>query len=172
MGDPPGQCPENRDPPFSFEESRELLTDPLQHARDRGAAGLSRFDAAFWGTSGVAYIHHETAGWPNFVQLLAQKSVYLANERGITQVTADILDAAAAESLVSGENAFHKILVAENRLPGEWDYLLGFREREVQPPPEDFEMRRSLRRRLLVVDENGLWRMRVPLMRRWLIERA
>ena len=30
----------------------------------------------------------------------------------------------------------------------------------------------SLRRRLLVVEEDGMWRLRVPLMARWLCERG
>ena len=60
----------------------------------------------------------------------------------------------------------------ESRLPGEWDHLRGFLRRDTQPPPSDESPSRSLRRRLLVIDEGGAWRLRVPLMPRWLRQRA
>ena len=62
----------------------------------------------------------------------------------------------------------------ESVLPGEWEYLSAFRKQETQPPPEDDAITRSLRRRLLVSEEGegGLWRLRVPLMRRWLLKRG
>ena len=62
----------------------------------------------------------------------------------------------------------------ESRLPGEWEYLSAFRKQETQPPPQDEAMARSLRRRLLVAEEGdaGPWRLRVPLMLRWLIKRG
>jgi hypothetical protein len=43
-----------------------------------------------------------------------------------------------------------------------------FREREEQPPPEDGGIRRSLLHRQIIREENGIWRLRVPLMARWL----
>ncbi len=160
-------------PLFSEAECRELLTDPLKTERLGGDVGASLpgFDPAFWGDHGVDIICRQTAGWPNFVQLLAQEAVYLANERNITQVDDALLQAAADAAVDSGESAFFRILKTENRFPGEWDYLLGFRANEVQSEPGDDRLRRSLRRRLLVVEENGMWRMRVPLMRHWLIKR-
>jgi len=57
-------------------------------------------------------------------------------------------------------------------LPGGWEYLSAFRQRELQPPPEDEKIYTSLRRRLLVAEEAGEWRLRVPLMARWLKERG
>jgi hypothetical protein len=59
-------------------------------------------------------------------------------------------------------------------LPGEWEYLSTFRKQAAQTPPEDDAINRSLRRRLLVVEENenGPWRLRVPLLRRWLVKRG
>jgi hypothetical protein len=41
-----------------------------------------------------------------------------------------------------------------------------------QPPPDDEALHRSLRRRLLVVNEGTDWRLRVPLMQRWLRQRG
>ncbi|WP_300327505.1 hypothetical protein [Accumulibacter sp.] len=43
---------------------------------------------------------------------------------------------------------------------------------ERQPPPTDAHVYASLRRRLLVLDDDGACRLRVPLMRRWLVQRA
>jgi hypothetical protein len=65
-----------------------------------------------------------------------------------------------------------ELMEKESRLPGEWAYLAGFRRRDTQAPPEDEAIYRSLRRRLLVVEENGLWHLRVPLMQRWLRARG
>ncbi|MCG6860318.1 MAG: hypothetical protein LJE70_03405 [Chromatiaceae bacterium] len=53
-----------------------------------------------------------------------------------------------------------------------WVYLRGFRERDLQPAPDDEDLRRSLRRRLLVTEEGDRWRLRVPLMQRWLRKRG
>jgi len=58
----------------------------------------------------------------------------------------------------------------ETPCSGEWDYLRAFRRHDTQPPPDDEAVHRSLRRRLLVVEENRAWRLRVPLMQRWLRE--
>jgi len=41
-----------------------------------------------------------------------------------------------------------------------------------QPPPEDEAIYTSLRRRLLVAEDGDQWRLRVPLMQRWLRRRA
>jgi len=57
-------------------------------------------------------------------------------------------------------------------LDGEWEYLKAFGEHESQPPPGDEDVARSLRRRQLVVEDGGVWRLRVPLMERWLRERG
>ena len=56
--------------------------------------------------------------------------------------------------------------------PAEWAYLRGFRTRDTQPPPDDETVYQALRRRLLVEPVNGEWRLRVPLMQRWLRERG
>ena len=46
------------------------------------------------------------------------------------------------------------------------------RTRSTQPAPADEVVARSLRRRLLVVEDDGGWRLRVPLMERWLRQRG
>jgi hypothetical protein len=61
-----------------------------------------------------------------------------------------------------------KLMQGESSLPGEWEYLSAFRARKEQAPPEDFGIRRSLLHRQIIREENGRWRLRVPLMARWL----
>jgi hypothetical protein len=65
-----------------------------------------------------------------------------------------------------------ELMERESCLPGEWDYLRGFLRRDTQPPPDDETLYRSLRRRLLMVEEGTDWRLRVPLMQRWLRQRG
>jgi len=52
--------------------------------------------------------------------------------------------------------------------PAEWTYLSGFRTQDRQPPPTDETVRQALHRRLLVTEDGDHWRLRVPLMQRWL----
>ena len=78
-----------------------------------------------------------------------------------------------AKSVVRGEAVFYELLRRESTLAGEWEYLEGFRAAEWQALPTDAAVLRSLlRRRELVVAEGDRWRMRVPLMRRWLVDRG
>jgi hypothetical protein len=65
-----------------------------------------------------------------------------------------------------------QLLVGESRLPGEREYLDGFRRVDSQPPPDEETLYRSIRRRLLVAESNGEWSLRVPLMQQWLRERG
>lgn len=161
--------------PFTPEETRLLLTEPLKssplwNARTEKAP---RFDPAFWGEGGIERIQAETGGWPHLVQLVAETAVDLANDKGVAALDAALLEQAFAASVGRGDAVLHQLVESESRLPGEMEYLLGFRGREVQPEPQDDALRRSLRRRLLVeAAAPGTWRMRVPLMRRWLIERG
>ncbi len=72
-----------------------------------------------------------------------------------------------------GSAVFTELLERECRVEGELAYLRQFRLNEVQDPPEDDEIGRSLRRRWLTRETpEGRYRLRVPLMRRWLRERA
>lgn len=55
----------------------------------------------------------------------------------------------------------------------EWAWLTGFRRNDALPIPEDEAVYQSLRRRWLGVEaDQGEWRLRVPLLQRWLRERA
>lgn len=161
-------------PLFSEAETRLLLTEPLAHSPlfRNDESRRPRFPAELWGDGGVERIHAEAAGWPHLVQLLAETSVGLLNEGTARYADAALLDRAFAKAVVSGDTVLRQLVEGESRLPGEWEYVRGFRRRDAQPPPDDEAIHRSLRRRLLVVDDNGLWRLRVPLMQRWLRERG
>jgi hypothetical protein len=152
-------------PPFTLAETRTLLTEPGGHP----SIG---FTPEFWGPGGIERIQEETAGWPHLVQLLAATSVDLANETpGCAAMTADMLNESIQRALVYGHQVFYELLHRECVVEGEWEYIEGFREREWQDPPRA-DIATSLRRRELVDVRDGRWRLRVPLMRRWLIERG
>jgi AAA domain len=161
-------------PLFSEAETRLLLTEPMS----RSPLWLSvddkrpHFPAGFWGNGGIEYIHREAGGWPHLVQLLAETAVDLANDSTAQEVDAAMLERAAARAIVHGDTVLRQLLEQECAVSGEWEYLGGFRRNDMQPPPEDETVYRSLRRRLLVLEKSGLWRLRVPLMQRWLRERG
>ncbi len=157
-------------PPFSPAETHALLTDPLAHSPlwSREDPARPRFDTAFWGDGTLERIHAETGGWPHLVQLLAEITVELLSERDDRAVSPALLERALDRTVETGDAVLRLLIETECRLPGEWDYLARFRAHERQAPPDDDRVRRSLRRRLLVVEEGGLWRLRVPVMQRWL----
>ena len=159
--------------PFGPEETRLLLTEPLKYStlwRD-AESKRPRFEPGFWGEGGIDHIHSEAGGWPHLVQLLAETAVDLVNNSGASRVDAAILNNVMSRAVVRGNNVFIELLEKESHLPGEWDYLRAFRSIEDQPMPEDDSIAHSLRHRLLVEEENGCLRLRVPLMARWLRER-
>jgi hypothetical protein len=69
------------------------------------------------------------------------------------------------------EEALRRLLEGECQLPGEWDYISAFRHADTRPPPDEAVLR-ALRRRLLIVPATDGWRLRVPLMQRWLRQRG
>ena len=106
------------------------------------------------------------------MQLLAERAVYLVNLKGLRTCTLEVLDEAIAAAIASGDAVLRQLVYNESRLVGEWEYLKGFRTRDFQEPPADDAVYQSLRRRLMVTEKDGRWRMRVPLMQRWLRERG
>ncbi|MDS4013323.1 MAG: hypothetical protein RKP46_03080 [Candidatus Accumulibacter sp.] len=159
---------------FTSEETTMLLSDPLRHSRYYQQPGRQRprFAADFWGADGIDRIHREAGGWPHLVQLLAETAVDLANDRGQRTADAALLEESFAQAVVRGTTVLQELLWRECQQPGEWQYLRGFVRSERQPPPTDAHVYASLRRRLLVLDDDGACRLRVPLMRRWLVQRA
>jgi len=161
-------------PMFTPAETRLLLTEPMKFSSlwPKEDPKRPRFAPEFWGENGIERIQHEAGGWPHLVQLIAETVVDLINDETKRQVDAELFECSLNKAIVSGHNVLYQLLRGESTLPGEWKYLSAFRKRETQPPPEDEAIYTSLRRRLLVEEENGQWRLRVPLMARWLKERG
>ncbi len=160
--------------PFTPAETRLLLTEPLKYSQlwDKDDPKRPRFDPQFWGPGGIERIHQEAGGWPHLVQLLAETTVDLCNDREQAQVDPALLDQAIQKAIVLGDTVLRELMRPQEATPAEWDYLRGFRTRDAQPPPADEAVYQALRRRLLVEPVNGEWRLRVPLMQRWLRERG
>jgi hypothetical protein len=159
--------------PFEPAETRLLLTEPLKHSSlwSSVEAERPRFEPGFWGAGGIQRIHAAAGGWPHLVQLAAETIVDLVNDSGSTIVDEALLERALDRAVVRGNNVFFELVEKESRLPGEWDYLTAFRTAEELPAPADEAMGRSLRRRRLVTEEDGRFRLRVPLIARWLRQR-
>jgi AAA domain len=159
-------------PLFSDKETRLLLTEPLRYSSlwhdDDPGRPRPRFESSFWGEDGIERIHAEAGGWPHLVQLIAETIVDLLNGESEQQVTSPLMERALDRAMVSGHNVLYELLRRESSVPGEWEYLSTFLGRESQPPPDDKAIAQSLHRRLLVEEEAGQWRLRVPLMARWL----
>ncbi|MBI3249138.1 MAG: ATP-binding protein [Deltaproteobacteria bacterium] len=163
-------------PLFTLEETRLLLTEPLQYSslwQDR-TTERPRFPVEFWGEGGIERIHYEAGGWPHLVQLIAETAINLLNdEKSVRSLNAALLERTCNAAVGYGTNVLTQLLRDESTLPGEWEYLAAFRTCATQPPPSDNALQRSLPRRLLVENaDNGEWRLRVPLMARWLRERG
>ncbi len=161
-------------PMFRFEETRLLLTEPLRCSTlwPKDDPSRPRFEPGFWGDGGIERIHREAGGWPHLVQLAAETVVDLVNDAGRVRADAELLEESLDRAVVRGDVVFRELLDRESTLPGEWDYLRAFRRREAQPPPADEAVERSLRRRLLIAEDGEHWRLRVPLMGRWLRQRG
>jgi len=158
-------------PAFTPEETRMLLTEPLKHSSlwRPDDPKRPRFAASFWGEGGIERIHREAGGWPHLVQLIAETIVDLINDEEAGTVSAESMERALDKAVVRGHNVLYELLRRESSLPGEWEYLSAFRHTAVQPPPGDGAVAASIRRRLLVEEQQGdEWRLRVPLMERWL----
>jgi AAA ATPase domain len=160
--------------PFSEAETRLLLTEPLRESdlfRD-DEARRPRFDAAFWGDHGIEWIHREAGGWPHLVQLLAGTAVDLVNEANVESLDGAMLERAAEKSIIDGDTVLRQLMRGESEIPCEWEYLTGFRSKDQQSSPSDEAIFQSLRRRQLISEDSGMWRLRVPLMQRWLRQRG
>ncbi|MBI4663586.1 MAG: ATP-binding protein [Verrucomicrobia bacterium] len=162
---------------FTLEETRLLLTDPLKHsprAEARTAAGRAKFGGTFWGEVGIDTIHEQAGGWPHLVQAIAATVVDLCNLCGRATADPGLIDEALSKTVVSSGSVLAELMLYRSvEFPETWDYLARFRARDEQPPPEDDVLRRRLKRYLLVTETpSGHWRLRVPLMQRWLRERA
>jgi hypothetical protein len=161
-------------PLFTLEETQALLIDPLKHSAlwDRNRDNRLQLDPSFWGDGGIERIHQTTAGWPNFVQLIAQTLVDSANDRGARTLLPADHEEAARKAVVASNATIYEIVRRECQIDGEWEYLSGFRSHDELPVPDNADLLRSLQRRQLVVVDGPRCRMRVPLFQRWLRERG
>jgi len=162
-------------PPFTLEETRLLLCQPLKHARSEAArAAVAVFGTGFWGEGGMDCIHAEAGGWPHLVQLIASTVVDLCNTQGKARADSGVLDEAMAKAVVSGDSVLAELMLYRSEEhPAAWGYLSGFRTKNVQSLPEDDATRLTLKRHLSVQETpDGQWTLRVPLMQRWLKERT
>lgn len=161
-------------PPFSAAETRLLLTEPLRHSPlwDKNDPKRPRFAADFWGEGGIERMQQESAGWPHLLQLLAETAVDLSNDREQPALPPALLEQAIAKAVTVGDTVLRQLLRGEAD-EAEWAYLQGFRRQDTQAPPPDEAVHQALRRRQLVSETaDGQWRLRVPLMQRWLRERG
>ncbi len=160
--------------PFEPKETYLLLTEPLKWSplwREREAE-RPRFDSSFWGENGINRIQAETGGWPHLVKLVAETAVDLANDKRVRELDAEMLELAFSKAVGRGDAVLRQLVESESRSAGERAFLLGFRDHATQPPPDDADVRAALRRRRLVLDDPEGWRLRAPLMRRWLLDRC
>jgi hypothetical protein len=158
--------------PFELAETRLLLTEPMKHSSLYRDMERPRFEPGFWGAGGIERIHSETGGWPHLVQLVAENLIDFVNDSEGAAIDSVLFERALDRSVIRGDNVFLELLKNESQLPGEWEYLLAFRKAEEQPLPANDTVARSLRQRLLVLEEGDRYRLRVPLMGRWLRQRA
>jgi len=162
-------------PPFTPEETRRLLTEPLRYSClwDRDDTNRPHFEPGFWGAGGIERIHAEAGGWPHLVQLLAETVVDLFNDaETLEHIDWDLLERAADEAVMLGNVVLRQLMNPDEAAPAEWTYLSGFRTQDRQPPPPDETVCLALRRRWLVTEEGDHWRLHVPLMQRWLRQRG
>ncbi len=158
---------------FTLEETSQLLTDPLAHSQlFKGTPNRPTFPPEFWGTDGLRRLHEAADGWPHLVVLLAETCVNLVNLQNAASVTDELFLDVRRKAIVSGDNVMIQLLKNESEIPGEWDFLLGFRDHDVLPAPENIGIRKSLLRRSLVTLEDNQVRLRVPLMHQWIRERS
>ncbi len=90
------------------------------------------------------------------------------NDGGVHGADERLLDRALDRAVEHGYSVFLELIERESALLGELAYLRRFAREETLPIPEDDAVDRSLRRRLLVVPEGDRYRLRAPIMARWL----
>ena len=157
-------------PFFTFEETYQLLTDPLKETNFPNRPKLA---PETFGTDGIRKIYEETCGWPDLVQMVAEKALEkIKSGKTLQQLNAEQLENVYSDVISEKRNTFISLMVSESKLEGEWEYLYNFHNQPTQLPPNKTEISISLRRRELVsVSEEG-WSLRVPLMARWLREQG
>jgi type II secretory pathway predicted ATPase ExeA len=155
--------------PFSLQETRVLLTDPLRSSPNSELRSNVNY-SQFWGPGCVDRIHEQAGGWPQLVQAVAVNTVEICNREQLTSADAAVIDRALLDTITSSDAVLAELMLYKSReYPDTWDYLQQFTAHDELPPPTDAELRRRLKRFLLVADTgHQTWKLRVPLMQRWL----
>ena len=161
-------------PMFTPQETRLLLTEPMRSSPlwNNNEDARPHFEAGFWGDDGIERIQADTGGWPDLVQWVAEAAIDLLNQSAAPRVDGALLERAFVLATERANNTLLELIEKESLLDGEFAYLQGFRTADTQAPPADPAVARSLRRRMLLAESDGQYRMRVPLMRRWLIAKG
>ena len=153
----------------------------MRHAQafgDRTPAMAGFFlETNFWPTALIERIQHETQGWPALVQGVAKQVIALCNRAKVLRPSEEILDGALDEVLRSMDATLLQLLLGSESLQNTEKsaglYLRGFRTTDELPLPADDATRRLLERHeLMTPPHNGQWKLRVPLMLRWLRKRG
>ncbi|MEN8906141.1 MAG: hypothetical protein ABF289_09325, partial [Clostridiales bacterium] len=153
-------------PFFTLDEVRTLLVKPYKFS---GINEIKDTKIEIWNDELIDIIYKETAGWPFFVQEVANKAIVFLNENNNGEVlNKDLLEMALEKVTESVYNNFNQLLNEESKIEGEWDYILNFSENKFQNKPSNYKIRESLKRRYIVDEVNGKYKLKVPLMERWL----
>ena len=152
-------------PFFTLEETKRLLTDPFY---EKGYPNRPKLESKF-GPDVITQIYENTFGWPILVQMVAEEA--LKNIQDDQEITTQKLEEVFGTVVYRGTDFFtHVLETDESKVPGAGEYLYGFGNKSIQPPPDDEKLRESLQRRKLVYisEDEERWSLRVPLMERWL----
>lgn len=176
--------------PFSPEETHQLLTDPLRHAA--AFSGRTPPDADFfrdfWHAGAVERIYHESQGWPALAQGIAREVVRICHRTQSLKSTPEILEKALDDVLESMSGTLTELMLqgvpdppdgepdsearALERAAGAW-LRNSFRTADEALAPADDRIRKLLTRHELIADPHASdWKLRVPLMLRWLKKRG
>ncbi len=150
---------------FTFEETITLLTEPLKNS---SLKEVGYFDPSIWERHILEKIYAETAGWPHLVQLVAEICITNLNESDSGYINEIILENSFNEAIDKGRNVFNQLLKNESGISGEWEYLNSFSKNEFQKIPDDMDIRESIKTRELIKEAEGMWSIKVPLMKRYL----
>jgi hypothetical protein len=157
--------------PFDLSETRKLLCEPFASRVPGAQGGWLKVEPDRWGgEAGIERIHSESGGWPSIIQLIAGVVAHLLKKEGQDRANLPILERALQKAVVEGHNLFEEVIYRGSKLDGEWEYLREFaRQEEVAPLPKHAVIDSLWRRELIERGTHG-FRLKVPIIGRWLRE--
>jgi len=134
---------------------------------------LSLQDAAAFTSLGYLARHIAdtvTGAWPRAERdgLPVLSSADLPGLAGFLDACNRRLEQVAEEAVGYGDAVLRQLLRPEDGSDAEWRYLRRFRDHRSLPRPENSKVEQALLRRWMLVEEGEGYRLRVPLMGRWL----